>query len=137
MPLLAVTVLLIATSLAVSVVVVAVTAPLTVSGVIYFTSYLPEGDSSASRCSPTEGSGRVYALRVKNGAAFYNLNNVIEAIDKADRYTTVGPGIPPGAKPLGDQILLPGTGINGNQIIDAPGRSRWRVYWRDVGVDRL
>jgi type IV pilus assembly protein PilY1 len=111
--------------------------PLTVGGIIYFTSYLPEGASSSRTCSPSEGSGRLYAVQVKNGAAFYNLNNVITGVDKADRYTTIGPGIPPGAKPLGEQILLPGTGINGNQIIDAVGRTRWRIYWRDVGVDRL
>ena len=78
----------------------------------------------------------MYAVRLSNGSVVFNLNNVIEGYDKKDRYTSVGPGIPPGAKPLGDQILLPGTGIDGNQIIDAGGRSRWRVYWRDVGADR-
>jgi type IV pilus assembly protein PilY1 len=112
-------------------------APLTVNGTIYFTSYLPEGDGSSTTCAPSEGSGRLYAIRLKDGSVVFNLNNVIEGYDKADRYTSVGPGIPPGAKPLGDQILLPGTGIDGNQIIDAGGRSRWRVYWRDAGVDRL
>lgn len=111
--------------------------PLTVNGTIFFTSYLPEGDGSSTTCAPSEGSGRLYALRLKSGGVVFNLNNVIEGYDKADRYTSVGPGIPPGAKPLGDQILLPGTGIDGNQIIDAGGRSRWRVYWRDVGVDQL
>ena len=111
--------------------------PLTVNGTIFFTTYLPEGDGSSTTCAPSEGSGRLYALRLKNGGVVLNLNNVIEGYDKADRYTSVGPGIPPGAKPLGDQILLPGTGIDGNQIIDAGGRSRWRVYWRDVGVDQL
>ncbi|MEP5766481.1 MAG: hypothetical protein ABJ308_17905 [Halieaceae bacterium] len=112
-------------------------APLTANGVIYFTSYLPEGAGSSTTCAPSEGSGRLYAIKLKNGAANYNLNNVISTLDKADRYTTVGPGIPPGAKPLGDQLLLPGSGIDGNQIIDVGGRSRWRVYWREVGVDRL
>jgi type IV pilus assembly protein PilY1 len=111
-------------------------APLTVNGRIFFTSYLPEGDGSSTTCAPSEGSGRLYAVTLKNGGVVFNLNNVIEGYDKKDRYTSVGPGIPPGAKPLGDEILLPGTGIDGNQIIDAGGRSRWRVYWRDVGVDR-
>ncbi len=112
-------------------------APLTVNGVVYFTSYLPEGDGSSITCAPSEGSGRLYAISLKDGSVVLNLNNVIDGMDKADRYTSVGPGIPPGAKPLGDQILLPGTGIDGNQIIDPGGRSRWRAYWRDVGVDRL
>jgi type IV pilus assembly protein PilY1 len=112
-------------------------APLTANGIIYFTSYLPEGAGSSTTCAPSEGSGQLYAISLKNGAAVYNLNNVISGLDKADRYTTVGPGIPPGAKPLGDQLLLPGTGIDGNQIIDTGGRTRWRDYWRDAGVDRL
>lgn len=112
-------------------------APLTVNGTVFFTSYLPEGDGTSTTCVPSEGSGRLYAVRLANGAVVFNLNNVIEGYDKEDRYTSVGPGIPPGAKPLGDQILLPGTGIDGNQIIDAGGRSRWRVYWRDVGADHL
>ena len=78
--------------------------------------------SAAARCSARhlcEASARLY----------------VDGFDKADRYTTVGPGIPPGAKPLGDQILLPGKGIDGNQIIDTGGRSRWKIYWRDTGVD--
>ena len=111
--------------------------PLTADGTIFFTSYLPEGASSSTSCAPREGDGRLYAIRLTNGAAAYELNNVINGFDKADRYTTVGPGIPPGAKPLGDQLLLPGTGIDGNQIIDTGGRSRWKIYWRDTGVDRL
>ena len=111
--------------------------PLTADGIIFFTTYLPEGTSSSTNCSPSEGDGRLYAIRLKDSSVVYPLNMNIEAIDKADRYTTVGPGIPPGAKPLGDHILLPGTGINGNQIVDTGGRSRWRIYWRETGVDRL
>ncbi len=111
--------------------------PLTADGIIFFTSYLPEGTSSSTNCAPSEGDGRLYAVRLHDGSAAYQLNSVIEATDKGDRFATVGPGIPPGAKPLGDHILLPGTGIDGNQIIDTGGRSRWRIYWREVGVDRL
>jgi type IV pilus assembly protein PilY1 len=111
--------------------------PLTADGIIFFTTYLPEGTSSSSNCAPTEGDGRLYAIKLGNGSAAYQLNNTTEGTIKADRYTTVGPGIPPGAKPLGDHILLPGTGIDGNQIVDTGGRSRWRIYWRESGVDRL
>jgi type IV pilus assembly protein PilY1 len=111
--------------------------PLTADGIIFFTTYLPEGTSSSANCAPSEGDGRLYAIRLKDGSVVYPLNKDIEAIDEADRYTTVGPGIPPGAKPLGDHILLPGTGIDGNQIVDTGGRSRWRIYWRETGVDRL
>jgi type IV pilus assembly protein PilY1 len=111
--------------------------PLTADGIIFFTTYLPEGTSSSTNCSPSEGDGRLYAISLGDGSAEYQLNNSSEAIDKTDRYTTVGPGIPPGAKPLGDHILLPGTGIDGNQIVDTGGRSRWRIYWRESGVDRL
>jgi type IV pilus assembly protein PilY1 len=112
-------------------------APLVSDGSIFFTSYLPQGTSSSINCAPSEGDGRLYAVRLKDGSAAYQLNNVIEATDKTDRYTTVGPGIPPGAKPLGDHLLLPGTGIDGNQIFATGGRSRWRIYWRETGIDRL
>ena len=76
-------------------------------------------------------------MRLGDGSAVYDLDNVIEGITEADRYTSVGPGIPPGAKPLGDHILLPGKGIDGNQIISTGGRSRWRIYWREAGLDQL
>ena len=66
-----------------------------------------------------------------------NLNAAILGADKADRYTDVGPGIPPGAKPLGEYILLPGTGIDGNQIIPSGGKTRWKIYWRETDVDTL
>ncbi len=111
--------------------------PLTADGIIFFTTYLPEGTSSSTNCAPSEGDGRLYAIRLSDGSVVYDLNKIVEGTDKADRYTTVGPGIPPGAKPLGDHILLPGTGIDGNQIVDTGGRSRWRIYWRESGVDRL
>lgn len=111
--------------------------PLTADGIVFFTSYLPEGTSSSSNCAPSEGDGRLYAVRLHDGSAAYQLNNVVSGTDSADRYTTVGPGIPPGVKPLGDKLLLPGTGIDGNQIIATGGRSRWRIYWREAGVDRL
>jgi len=111
--------------------------PLTSDGIVFFTSYLPEGSSSSANCAPSEGDGRLYAVRLSNGSVVYGLNNVIDGTDKGDRFATVGPGIPPGAKPLSDHILLPGTGIDGNQIVDTGGRSRWRIYWRETGVDRL
>lgn len=111
--------------------------PLTADGVIFATSYLPEGNAAAGSCAPSEGGGRLYAINLKNGSAAMNLNAAIEGSDKADRYTYIGPGIPPGAKPLGDQVLLPGTGIEGNQIVETGGRSRWKIYWRESGVDSL
>jgi type IV pilus assembly protein PilY1 len=111
-------------------------APLTTNGIIYATSYLPEG-GTGSTCEPKEGSGRLYAVSLKDGSVALPLSATINGDYKENRYTDIGPGIPPGAKPLGDQILLPGTGIDGNQIIDAGGRSRWRIYWRETGIDRL
>jgi type IV pilus assembly protein PilY1 len=112
-------------------------APLTVDGTIYATSYLPEGGAAAGSCAPSEGTGRLYAVSLKDGSATMNLNAAILGADKADRYTDIGPGIPPGAKPLGEYILLPGTGIDGNQIIPSGGKTRWKIYWRETDVDTL
>lgn len=110
--------------------------PLTAGGIIFATAYLPEG-GTGSTCEPKEGSGRLYAISLKDGSVSLPLSATINGDYKENRYTDIGPGIPPGAKPLGDQILLPGTGIDGNQIVDTGGRSRWKIYWRETGVDRL
>ena len=111
-------------------------APLTAGGTIFATSYLP-GGSTGSTCEPSEGTGRLYAIALKNGSAALPLSATINGSLKESRYTDIGPGIPPGAKPIGDKILLPGTGIDGNQIVDTAGRTRWKIYWREAGVDKL
>lgn len=47
-------------------------AALTISGTIYFTTYLKAGTSEDDTCGPAEGSGLLYAVKLDNGAPAYN-----------------------------------------------------------------
>lgn len=108
-------------------------APVTAQGTIFFTTYLPEGESSeGATCAPSEGSGRIYAVNLKNGSIASDVLGV-----STTRYEEAGSGIPPGATPLGsDSVLLPGKGIGGRQIVTLSGKTRWRTYWREIGIDQ-
>jgi type IV pilus assembly protein PilY1 len=109
--------------------------PLISSGVVLFTTYLPRGGTPGA-CAPSEGSGRVYVVNLRDGTPYFDLKSDLASLE-ADRYEDIGPGIPPGVKPLADQVLVPGKGIGGNQIVPLGGRNVWKVYWRETDVDRL
>jgi type IV pilus assembly protein PilY1 len=112
--------------------------PLVDFGLAFFSSYVPYG-SSADPCKVQEGDGYLYVVNLVDGTAAFNDN----------RKYYVGPGIPPGALTLGDEIFLPGGGINlgdldgdgiddGRQkVLKSLGKNLWRMYWREPGVDDL
>ncbi len=109
--------------------------PLIAQGTIFFTTYLPNGNPAESSCAPNEGSGRIYAVSLTNGSrAEAYLGSVVDP--DCPRCVDAGNGIPPGATPLGsEQILLPGKGINGRQIVNLEGKTRWRTHWRERNID--
>lgn len=49
---------------------------LTVSGTVFFTSYLKAGTSSDATCGPDEGSGLLYAVKLASGEPAYNYDVV-------------------------------------------------------------
>ncbi|PHS73909.1 pilus assembly protein [Porticoccus sp.] len=112
--------------------------PLVDSGLVFTSTYEPVGDSS-DPCGVSEGGGSVYVLNLVDGTAPFN--------DQRKYY--VGPGIPPGALTLGDEIFFPGGGINlgdldGDGIDDGRkklfqslGKNLWIMYWREPGIDDL
>ena len=53
------------------------------------------------------------------------------------QHIDVGPGLHGDVVPYGDRVLLPGRGHDDGPLITLPGRSRWRAYWREEGVDDL
>ncbi len=116
----------------------ALAAPLTAKGTIFFTSYLPSGEVSDESCAPAEGSSRIYAVKLANGAADLEALNLENASsDNIVRYDEAGDGMAPGATPFGENgVLLPGTGIDDKQIVPLSGKSRWRTYWREIGFDQ-
>ncbi len=111
--------------------------PITAGGTIFFTSYLPEGGLGAGNCAPSEGAGLIYAVRLSSGTVDTNVFGVTDPT-KSDRYVDAGYGIPPGVTPLGSgNLLLPGKGVGGRQIIETSAKTRWKIYWRETGVDNL
>jgi len=110
--------------------------PLITSGVVLFTTYLPNDGTAANKCEPSEGSGAVYLVNLADGSAAFDLAAQLNVWTKADRFQIVGPGIPGDVIPWEDQVLIPGKGIGGRQIFTVPGRSIWRVYWKEEEVDQ-
>jgi len=107
--------------------------PLTVTGKVFFTSYLPQGGSSQSLCAPSEGAGRLYAVGLQDGRAVINYDTSDDSADapdtpstKADRYVDLNSaGIPAEVVSIPpNKILRPDLQV---EAIDAT--TRWRTYW--------
>ncbi len=112
-----------------------VSTPLVTNGIVLFTSYLPSGTGAAGPCAQGEGSGRVYAVQLADGAPGLPPSGGLDPVAEAARYHPLGPGIPGAVVPYGDRVLVPGKGIGGGQLVEVPGATRWRVYWREEEVD--
>lgn len=77
--------------------------PITLNGIILFTSYMPPSGTGSNSCGPDEGSGLTYALNLQDATAVIdnNLSNsvtgasgeVIE-LQASDRFRDAGAGIP-------------------------------------------
>jgi type IV pilus assembly protein PilY1 len=107
--------------------------PLTINGKVFFTSYMPQGGSAATACSPSEGSGKLYTVALQHGGPVINYNSTDddptrpdEPTTKEDRFTELNSGgipaevvtIPP------NKILRPDL-----QIDNVDVKTRWRTYW--------
>jgi type IV pilus assembly protein PilY1 len=88
-------------------------------------------------CEPREGSGNLYIVNLADGTAAFG-----------ERYTEIGPGIPPQVTAIGDDtLIIPGTGIvdpmdtSGSQerskLFQTGGKGMYIIYWREPGVDDL
>lgn len=106
---------------------------LTVTGKVFFTSYLPRGGSSATACAPSEGAGRLYAVSLQDGTAVINYDTSDDTSDdpdapnsKADRSVElISAGIPAEVVSIPpNKILRPDL-----QIDDVNAATRWRTYW--------
>jgi type IV pilus assembly protein PilY1 len=107
--------------------------PLTVTGKVFFTTYLPRGGSAATACAPSEGAGRLYAVSLQNGTAVINYDTSDDTSDdpdapnsKADRSVElISAGIPAEVVSIPpNKILRPDL-----QIDDVNAATRWRTYW--------
>lgn len=107
-------------------------APLTISGVIYFTTYIPPGGVESTTCGPMEGTGALYMLSLEDAAAPPPVDPVTGEVNegatlsKADRKDDLtSGGIPADVVALPpDRILRPDLAV---QKINA--KSFWKTYW--------
>jgi len=106
---------------------------LTITGKVFFTTYLPQAAGGASACAPSEGAGRLYAVGMQNAFAVINYDTSDddpsapgEPSTVADRSVELRSGgipaevvaIPP------NKILRPDL-----QIDDVDASTRWRTFW--------
>jgi len=113
--------------------------PLTLGGVIFYTTYIPpEVTEDNTSCGPSEGDGRLYALKLQDASAAINFNQantvtqdgVTHELQEEDRYQELGSGIPPEVVSLGDDKVLP----PGQNPIEVDVRTRWPTYWYQLGL---
>jgi type IV pilus assembly protein PilY1 len=112
----------------------ALATPLTLSGKIFFTTYLPKADTGATACSPSEGAGRLYAVSLQDARSVFNYDtsdddpgNPGEPTSKEDRYTDLQSlGIPAEVVSVPpNKILRPDL-----QIDNVNATTRWRTFWQ-------
>jgi type IV pilus assembly protein PilY1 len=105
----------------------------TITGMVFFTTYLPQKAGSSTSCAPAEGAGRLYAVGLQDARSVINYDtsdddpdNPDEPTSKDDRSTDLSSaGIPAEVVSLPpDKILRPDL-----QIDQINTTTRWRTYW--------
>ena len=119
--------------------------PLILDGKIFFATYIPEADTSEDPCGgAVEGSGRLYAVNLLNGAAVYdwynppvNPNNQA-VLTVEDRRDPLGDGIP--SDPIavfqktGVDVMV-GTGGGATVVDPEVGLPRKRTFWQQLRIE--
>jgi type IV pilus assembly protein PilY1 len=107
--------------------------PLTIVGKVFFTSYLPQNDGGATSCSPSEGSGRLYAVSLQDATSVINYDTSDDDPDNPDQPTSKSDrsvelqslGIPSEVVSVPpNKILRPDL-----QIDNVDATTRWRTFW--------
>jgi type IV pilus assembly protein PilY1 len=105
----------------------------TITGMVFFTTYLPQGAGSSTACSPSEGAGRLYAVGLQDARSVINYDtsdddpdHPDEPTSKNDRSTDLNSaGIPAEVVSIPpNKILRPDL-----QIDNIKATTRWRTYW--------
>ena len=112
-----------------------VSRPLVSRGVVYFSTWSPEqGEAS---CDVESGDAQVYAVQLADGSptGWQALSPEAGPNQPVGRSKFAGKGLPGPVSPWHDQIQLPAGGDPGVQLILPGGELRWRIYWREEGVD--
>ena len=104
---------------------------ITIGGTVFFSTYLPPGQSSEETCGPDEGNGRFYAVKLANAAAVHNFDTTTEEYERsresnADGIPSEGVYIPSSTDSEGKVML------NDNSFTDAGTSSRLRTFWMET-----
>jgi type IV pilus assembly protein PilY1 len=106
---------------------------LTLTGKTFFTTYLPFSGTGATACSPSEGSGRLYAVSLQDATSVINYDTTDDDPTKPDQPTSKEDrsvelrslGIPAEVVSVPpNKILRPDL-----QIDNIDATTRWRTYW--------
>ncbi len=106
--------------------------PVTSAGVTFFTTFEPTPPAGA--CGLSEGHGYLYAVNLADGSAVFNFDLSNDTVNSVvlDRITPLASGgIPVEAVVLRANLLLVQGMSGGNNIIQIPGPSTFKTYWRE------
>ncbi len=107
--------------------------PLTITGKVFFTTYLPQAGTGATACSPSEGGGRLYAVSLQNATAVINYDTSDDDANNPDAPSSISDrsielqslGIPAEVVSIPpNKILRPDL-----QIDNLDTTTRWRTFW--------
>ena len=104
--------------------------PIVISNTVYFTSYLPTGGFNPDTCAPSEGSGNLYAVALKNGSATTNFDTTTDDTERFDLLKSAG--IPSEVVAISTQLgLKPSTYIlpPGGPILPTSASPRLTTFW--------
>lgn len=104
------------------------------NGNIVFTSYVP-ATSPQQACPLSLGRSRTYKLALRDGSSRMAPAGNLEPQEVPVAYREIGPGLRGDVIPLRNGVLVPGSAGAGEQLLSVPGRTRWRAYWRQEGID--
>ncbi|MDH5631845.1 MAG: PilC/PilY family type IV pilus protein [Gammaproteobacteria bacterium] len=97
----------------------------TVASEIYFTSYQPANGALADTCEPSEGSGFLYTLNLKDGTATQDYDSTTAGLTTSDRYEKLkSGGIPSGVVNIGGKVVRPDL-----QIQETKLKGGYRSFW--------
>ena len=107
--------------------------PLTITGKVFFTTYLPQAGTGATACAPSEGAGRLYAVALQDATAVINYDTSDDDPSNPDQPHSVSDrsvelqslGIPAEVVSVPpNKILRPDL-----QIDNLDATTRWRTFW--------
>jgi type IV pilus assembly protein PilY1 len=108
-------------------------AAVTISGTVFFTTYVPGEDADGNACEGVEiGSGRAYNLDILSTKAAIDWDST--SSDTAGRRTSLGGGIPSDVVPIFTEEGVIGiVGVEGGatQLGELSGLPRFKTYWYD------